>query len=308
MELAQLEAFVQVANHRSFSRAAEALFLTQPSVTARIQSLERELSERLFERNGRTVVLTDAGGAFLPHALRALQAVEEGKESLEGIRNTEFGSLRLGSAMTVCAYVLPKILKQFHQRYPGLSVSVRTGRTEHMLEALLQDEVQVATVRNLSHPEVHTIQLYSDEVVLVSDAEHTFARNRRATILEVAEQPLIFFDKASSYYSLIHSAFRQAGAIPQQAMELDSLEATKKMVEEGLGIALLPKVSVMRELKLGTLVEVKVTDMPPVRREIGLMFRRRRKLSRPVVAFVKFLQEMYQFEMPAQANEIMSPK
>src|SRR6266542_4586380 len=116
MELGQLEAFIQVASHRSFSKAAEVLFLTQPSVTARIQSLEKELGEELFERSGRSVRLTDAGNTFLVYAQRALKDVQEGRDALEALRKTEVGSLRIGSALTISAYVLPKILKTFRAR------------------------------------------------------------------------------------------------------------------------------------------------------------------------------------------------
>src|SRR6185437_8682631 len=111
-------AFVQVAQHRSFSKAAESLFLTQPYVTARIQSLERDLGESLFERNGRGVRLTEMGSAFLPYARRALKALQEGRDALDGMRNLDIGSLKLGSALTVSTYVLPKILKKYCSLYP----------------------------------------------------------------------------------------------------------------------------------------------------------------------------------------------
>ncbi len=299
MDFGQLEAFVQVAARRSFSRAAEVLQLTQPSITARIQALERELGEGLFERGGRGVRLTDAGAIFLPYAERILQMLREGKDSVEEVRSVHAGSLRLGSALTISTYVLPRILHALHSRYPGLEVVVRTGRSEQVLNMLLADEVQVGLVRSLIHPQVETVDLYADEVILVSSPEHPFAAGRWATIEEVAAQPVILFDRGSSYYGLIHGFFRQAGVVPNVAMELDSMEATKRMVEEGLGIALLPRVCLERELKLGTLAEVTISDALPISRRIALIYRKSRKLARTVQALLEMLKSMYQMELPA---------
>jgi DNA-binding transcriptional LysR family regulator len=293
MEFGQLEAFVQVAHLGSFSRAAEALFLTQPSVTARIQSLEKDLGEELFERGGRTIKLNDAGSVFLAYAERALKEVQESRDALESLRNAELGHLRIGSALTISAYVLPRLLKAFRGCYPGVAVSVRTGRSEHVMDMVLADENQVGLVRGLYHPELETVHLYDDEVVLVTHPSHEFAADGCAPIESVGRQPLIFFDKGSSYHGLIHGYFRDAGIVPAHSMELDSMEATKKMVEEGLGIAILPRVSVMRELGLGVLAEVRVTGAPPLKRPIALITRRSRRQSRPVKAFIELLQSTY---------------
>lgn len=304
MELGQLDAFVQVAALHSFSKAAEVLYLTQPSVTARIQTLERELGENLFERTGRSVKLTDAGQTFLVYAERALKDVQEGKDALEALRNAEFGNLRIGSAVTISTYVLPRILKSFRSHYPGVDVSVRTGRSDQVLELLLNDEVQVGLVRSLVHPEIEAIHLYDDEVILVTDHNHGFAQSRTARIEEVSRQPLIFFDKGSSYYGLIHGIFRESSLVPTHAMQLDSMEATKKMVEEGLGIAILPRVSVERELKLGILVEVEITGAPRIKRQIALIYRRNRTHARTVIAFVETLHNMYRFDLPESSKAI----
>ncbi|MFQ6019728.1 MAG: LysR substrate-binding domain-containing protein, partial [Dehalococcoidia bacterium] len=243
MDFGQIEAFVQVAAHRSFSRAAEALQLTQPSITARIQSLERELGEELFERSGRGVGLTDAGNTFLPFASKILQTLRESRDAVEEVRNVEIGSLRVGSALTISTYVLPKILNVFRSHFPRVDVSIRTGRSEQILALLLADEIQVGLVRSLNHPEIETIPLYEDEIVLISNPDHRFAEKGRVGIDKLALEPIILFDRGSSYYSLINGFLRQAGVMPNVAMELDSLEATKRMVEEGLAIALIPRVT-----------------------------------------------------------------
>jgi DNA-binding transcriptional LysR family regulator len=298
LDFGQLEAFVQVAAHHSFSRAAEALQLTQPSITARIQALERELGEKMFERGGRSVRLTDAGTIFLPYAERMLQMLREANESVEEVRSVQAGSLRLGSALTISTYVLPRILHAFHSRYPGVQVVVHTGRSDQVLNMLLSDEVQVGLVRSLVHPDVETVDLYADEVILVANPDHPFAANRQATIEEVGSQSVILADRGSSYYGLIHGLFRQAGVVPNVAMELDSMEATKRMVEEGLGIALLPKVCLERELKQRLLAEVAITNVPAISRQIAFIYRKSRKQAHTVHAFLGVLRSIYGLEMP----------
>lgn len=298
VDFGQVEAFLQVATHKSFTRAAEVLQLTQPSITARIQALERELGEELFERSGRGVRLTDAGTAFLPYAERILQTLQEGRDAVEEVRNIQLGSLRLGAAITISTYVLPRILRAFCQRYPGVDVLIRTGRSEQVMNMLLSDEVQVGLVRSLANPEVETIHIYDDEIVLVCYPGHPFAASRQAKVAEAAGEPIVLFDRGSSYYGLIHGFFREAGVIPNVAMELDSLEATKRMVEEGLGIALVPLVTVERELAAGTLVRVDLVDAGPIKRPISLIYRRRRKRPRTVQAFIDAMGEIYAVPVP----------
>lgn len=293
MDFGQIEAFIQVAQHRSFSRAAEVLQLTQPSITARIQALERELGEELFERGGRGVRLTDAGTAFHPYVERILQTLQEGRDAVEEVRNIQLGSLRLGAALTISTYVLPGILHRFCEAFPGVDVFIRTGRSEQVLSMLLADEVHVGLVRSLANAEVETIDLYDDEIILVAPPEHRFAASGKARVAEAAGEPIVLFDRGSSYYGLINNFFRQAGVIPNVAMELDSLEATKRMVEEGLGIALIPLVTAERELSAGTLVKIDLVDAEPMKRPISLIYRRHRKRPRTVQAFFDTLMEIY---------------
>lgn len=293
MDFGQIEAFTQVATHNSFSRAAEVLQLTQPSITARIQALERELGEELFERGGRGVKLTDAGRVFLPYVEQILQHLQEGRDAVEEVRNVQLGSLRLGSAITISTYVLPGILNRFCKEFPGVDVVIRTGRSEQVLNMLLSDEVQVGIIRALSAPDIETIPLYDDEIVLVANPGHRFAQGGGVTIAEAAREPIVLFDRGSSYYGMIHDLFRKAAVIPNVAMELDSLEATKRMVEQGLGIALVPIATVVRELEQGVLVRVGLTNVQPIKRPISLVYRKNRKRSRTVQAFIDMMADAY---------------
>lgn len=296
--LGQLEAFVQVARHRSFSKAAETLFLSQPSVSARIQNLEKELGEPLFRRNGRSVLLTEVGQTFLPYAERILQSVEAGLEALEALQNLNVGALHLGCAFSISTYVLPKLLKLFTAQHPRIEISTRTGRSEQVIRTLLADEVHAGLVHAVPHPEIEMIHLYDDEIVLVTDPKHPFARRRRVPVDAVVRQPFVFFAHTSNYFRLTSDIFRRANTLPRAAMELDSLEAAKKMVEAGLGITLLPRVSVERELELGFLAEIEIEGVSPLRRPIAFIHRRNRRPNRVVQAFLETLQECYHFRLP----------
>jgi DNA-binding transcriptional LysR family regulator len=299
LELAQLEAFIQVAHHRSFSRAAESLFLTQPSVTARIQSLEREIGERLFERTGRSVTLTDAGHAFMPHAQRALTAVQEGTDAIEAVRHGDVGSIRIGASSSIATYVLPAILKKFREDRPRVHVHLSTGQTEEVIEAMLNGETHLAVTRFAQHPEVESLHLYNDDLTLVVAPGHPFAKKRSVTIAEAGREPFLFFERGSSYHSLIYSMFLRAGVVPESVMELDSMETTKHMVEAGLGVAILPEVSITRERVTGTLVAVDLRDMEqPAQREIGVHVPRNRALARPTRDFLRILTAEYGVENP----------
>ena len=299
VELAQLEAFLQVAQHRSFSRAAEALFLTQPSVTARIQSLEREIGERLFERTGRSVTLTDAGHAFMPHAQRALTAVQEGTDAIEAVRHGDIGSIRIGASDTIATYVLPGILKQFRETRPRVHIHLTTGQTEGIVEKLLAGETHVAVSRLTQHPEVESLHLYNDDLALVCSPSHPFASRGRVTIAEAGKEPFLFFERSSSYHTLVYSMFLRVGVVPESVMELDSMETTKHMVEAGLGIAILPVVSVEREVKAGQLTRVEIRDMEqPAQREVGVHVVRNRILAPPIRDFLRLLTGEYGIANP----------
>lgn len=306
MELAQLEAFLQVAHHRSFSRAAEALFLTQPSVTARIQSLEREIGERLFERTGRSVTLTDAGHAFIPHAQRALTAVQEGTDAIEAVRHGDVGSIRIGASSSIATYVLPAIFKRFRQERPRVHIHLTTGTTEDMLEKLIAGELHVAITRLTQHPEIESLHLYNDDLALVVSPAHPFAAKGRVTVAEAGREPFLFFERSSSYHTLIYSMFLRVGVVPESVMELDSMEATKHMVEAGLGIAILPVVSVDPECEAGTLKRVDIRDMEqPAQREVGVHVLRNRAIAPPLRDFLKLVTTEYGLPNPFDGHRLV---
>jgi DNA-binding transcriptional LysR family regulator len=280
MLLAQVTAFVEVARRGSVSRAAEALFVTQPALTARIQGLERDLGAELFVRTSRGMKLTEAGEAFLPYAVRALGSLTDGRMQVNALERGGAGRLAIGAAPAVSTYVLPTLLKRFAQSHPRVSVSVRTGHSEEMLDLVLREQVDVGIVRALHHRDIASTPLYEEGLVLVAEPGHRFAREGRIRLVEIAGEQLILFDRTSSYHELTSALFRTAGVAPQGVMELDNIDAAKKMVEQGFGVALLPHTSVTDELDAGRLAEVTIRDAQPVRRQIVAI--RRRDAGPPV--------------------------
>jgi DNA-binding transcriptional LysR family regulator len=298
--LGQIEGFLEVARRGNVSRAAEAMFVTQPTLTARLHALERELGEPLFARTRRGMRLTDAGRAFLPYAERAIRAVRDGRQALADARSASAGRLVLGAAPAVSTYVLPALLQRFAAAFPRVEVAVRTGHSEDVLQMLLREEVQLAMVRALRHPDIESVPLYEDKLVLVVPPGHPFAKRSSVGIADVASERLIFFDRTSSYYELTQSFFLSLGVTPREVMELDNIESTKKMVERKLGIALLPLSAVAAELAGKTLVRVGVSDAPSVIQKIVLV--RRRDQGRPSGTVAAFLNLVRQADPTALAS------
>ena len=274
MRLAQIEGFVEVARSQKLGQAASELFITQPALTARIQRLEQELGVPLFVRTPTGMRLTDPGRTFLPWAVRALDAVDEGRRHVEEIARGGAGELAIGAAPAVSTYVLPALLKSFSDDLPNVSLVVRTGHSEEILDMVLRGEVELGLVRALLHPQIQSMPFYEETLVLVTDPSHPFAARTRISIVEIAEAQLILFDRTSSYHGLTSSFFREAGVTPRGVMELDNIDAAKKMVQQGLGVALLPQTAVAGELADGSLVAVRIANVEPARRQIVAVWRK----------------------------------
>jgi DNA-binding transcriptional LysR family regulator len=288
MLLVHIEGFLEVARLNSVSRAAESLYVTQPTLTARLHSLERELGERLFVRARHGMRLTEAGRAFIPYAERAVRALREGRRAIEDLETGSAGQLQVAAAPAVSTYILPAVLESFVAAHPRVEVAVRTGHSEDVLRMVLTDEAQIGLGRALRHPEIQLQPFYEEELILVVAPDHPFGRQGRVAMAELGSEQLIMFDRTSSYYEITHAAFLAAGVTMRGLMELDNIEAAKKMVERGLGVALLPSTAVSRELAAGVLSRVEVSDSGPMRRSIVAM--RRRDAAEPTGVVAAFLE------------------
>ena len=301
MEFPQLEAFLEAANRGSFRRAADDLYLSQPAISARVQTLEEEFGVVLFHRTARGVRLTDMGRTFLPFAQRSMETLRRGKEVLESVRQTSAGILNMATARVIGTYVLPETLHKFHKLYPDTNLHIKVGGSSEVLQMVVDEQVQLGLARFMHHPDVNALHLYDEEAVLVAHPEHPFARTGAAARTQVALEPLIVYDPGdpgSSYFQFINQVWRDAGVTPKVEMNLDSVEAAKNMVQLGLGISFLPRSGVRRELDSGSLSLIALAEAPAVLLPTYLLLRRNQYHDPAVVAFLKLLQETYEVTIP----------
>jgi DNA-binding transcriptional LysR family regulator len=268
MLLAQIEGFIEIARQGNMRRAAFALSISQPALTARLQGLEEELGTTFFRRSHTGMVLTPAGRAFLPHADRAIEAIRSGSSLVRELEHGVIGELALAVAPAVSAYVLPEILVRFVARHPDVRLLVKTGHSEEIVDLVARGEVELGIVRQLRDERVRSRPLYEDELILVAPPDHPFAREGKVDVSEIRHAQLILFDRTSSYYDVTNALFRVAGVIPRGVTEVDNIEAAKRMVERGLGVALLPGTAVADTLSSGSLREIELTGTAMIKRRI----------------------------------------
>lgn len=268
MLLSQIEGFLEIARLGNMRRAATSLSISQPALTARLQALEEELAAALFQRTHTGMVLTPAGRAFLPHADRAIEAIRSGGSLVRELEHGVIGELALAVAPAVSAYVLPEILVRFTERHPDVRLRIRTGHSEEIVDLVLRGEVELGIVRQLRDARVRSRPLYEDELVLIARPDHPFALAGRVDVSEIKHAQLILFDRTSSYYELTNALFRVAGVVPRGVTEVDNIEAARRMVERGLGVALLPGTAVAEALAAGSVREIGLGGVATIRRQI----------------------------------------
>lgn len=273
MQLAQIQGFLEVARQANVSRAASELHITQPALTARLQMLEHELGQPLFVRTRRGVRLTDAGRAFLPYAEQAVSALASGMAQVAEVSVGGSGELALAVAPQVSTYVLPHVLLRYAALHPHVRLVVRTAHSEEIVDLVARVEVHAGLGRLVRNPIVSYRPIYDDELVLVSRPDHALAGREQISREALGEAPLILFDRDSSYYELTTALVREAGVRPRGVIELDNIEAAKRMVAGGLGIALLPRTSVADELADGTLAASRIEGVNLAPRQIGILRR-----------------------------------
>jgi DNA-binding transcriptional LysR family regulator len=293
MQLAQLQGLVEIARTGTIGRAAEQLVISQPALTARLQALEDELGCALVTRGRGGSRLTDAGRALLPYAERAIAAIDEGAQRAREQAGGHAVALAIGAAPAVSAYVLPAVLRRLRATHPDAQLSVRSGHSEELLELVLRGDVQVGVMRPLPHPEITSQPVYDDELMLVAHRGHRFSRLPHIRMRDLAAEQLVMFDRASSYHELTRVMFRSAGVRPRSFLEVDNIDAAKRMVQEELGVALLPRSAVEAELQSQRLRAIRVTDMTPVRRTIVAV--RRRDAEPPTGVLASFLELLLAF-------------
>lgn len=290
MELGQIEAFVEAQRRGSITRAAIALELTQPTLTARLRGLELELGTQLLVRGRRGVSLTPAGRRFLPRAQAALEAVRRGVAEMKAAREGRGGVLALGLATDLALYIAPIALARFARAHPDVEINVRSGRSHAVAEALRAEEIEIALVSQLiALPELASRPLFEEQVPVVVGRAHAFAARGRVGIEELARSGLVMRDPTAYLHAITTQYFAAAGAAPRILMELNNTEACKRVVLAGLGAALLPQMAIHEELRHGELVALRVEGHPAPTRTIHLMTRAGAEISPTANALLRVL-------------------
>ncbi len=290
MELGQIAAFVEAQRRGSITRAAAALELTQPTLTARLRGLERELGTQLLVRSRRGVSLTPAGRRFMPRAQAALEAVRRGVAETKAAREGRGGRLALGLATDLALYIAPVALARFARAHPDVEIDVHSGRSHAVAEALRADEIEIGLTSQLvALPELASRPLFEETVPVVVGRAHPLASHARVDIEELARSGLVMRDAAAYLHAITIAYFADAGTAPRILMELNNTEACKRVVLAGLGAALLPRMAIHEEVRRGELVVLRVEDRPTARRTIHLMTRAGQELSPTANAFLRAL-------------------
>ncbi len=297
MELHQLEAFVAVARERSFTRAAQPLHLTQSAVTRAVASLESELRTRLFDRLGRTVQLTPSGETLLRYAERVLQLTREARDAVSDIESGSMGRLSVGASSTLATYLLPGLLAKFRTAYPAVEISIHTGVSERVRERVRNGAADVGLVTTGPGPAggagdatMTTLPLADLATCVVLPPSHPLANQlsvEPATLL-AGGLPLLLMEVGTNLRGYAEGVL---GSPLSPAMEMDNVEAIKRMIAAGLGVSLLPELAVRVEVAAGTLATLSLTGVPPESgRRIELVYHRGKYLSAALRRFVALLQ------------------
>ncbi len=290
MEIDQVKTFLAVAAHGGFRRAAEVLSVSQPAVSARIQALEDSLGTSLFARGGSKLSLTPAGRTLRPYAEQVLRDIAQARQAVHELQPSAAGALRVAAALSICTYFLPDVLKRYQTAYPKTMVTVRAGHSKEVLKMVLDGEADMGVARALNHPDIETTTLRDDPLVLTGHPRHPNARLPRIPLEQLETWPLIFYDRGSSDWTLTQGLFRRAGLLPNVVLEVETIEAAKRMVERGLGLGFLPLIAVAQELRSGRLRAIEIVDSEPLHRNLDVIHLRHQPLTPEALAFLKLLR------------------
>ena len=304
MDLSSLQVFLMVAREQSFSRAAEKLYRTQPAVSIFVRNLEDWVGQPLFVRGTGAGKLTEAGALLVAYAERMLNLREEARRSLEDLAGLRRGRLALGVNESSIHALLPA-LERFRKRYPKIEIAIHRVFSRDIPREILNYrlDIGIASYRP-SDEALAAIEFLRDDLTLVVPPRHRFARRRKISIRELGEEVFIAHIVASPYRERVIQLFARHRVPLRMEVEMPTIEGIKRFVERGMGVAIVPRMCVQREVERGQLAEVHIREMK-LRRDLFLIFRRDRPLSQAAKAFIGILlprQELSRDLIPANAD------
>ncbi len=298
MDLRQVEIFYYVAKHRSFSKAATALSLTQPTISGHIKALETSLNLVLFDRIGRDVQLTHAGDILYGHAKRLVDTKHAALQGIEELRDGLRGELTLGGSSIPGQYVLPRILGQFQPQYPGINIVLHITDTMETLERVVRGDFELGIVgAQVSHAHVAYHPFVEDELVLAISAHHPWADLDRVSLDNLTTAPFIQRERGSGSRLVVERALAEAGLPPARLhvmAEMGTTEAIKQGIKAGLGVSIMSSLALSDERTAGSIRTVTIDGLS-IRRHFSIIRHTGRALSPLAQTFETFLHALTPF-------------
>lgn len=296
MELRQLRYFLAIARHLHFTRAAAELFVAQPALSQQIKLLEREVGVELFDRTGRRVRLTTAGAAFRVWAERILRDVESARAEMAEFAGLARGRVMVGTlpAQILGPVDLPALLAAFHDRYPGIEISLREEFPRELVRLLHSGQIDLAVgvvIEGLPLPDIDTLSIFTDDLVLIVAAHHLLAPRREASLMDLADEPFVLFKPESVIRALVTERCAAVGFAPHVQYESNEIGTLRGLVARGLGVSVVPRSVVASPGPPVALLTIKEL---PVKRTIALLWSVGRFQSAAARAFLAFAQSHLQ--------------
>ena len=289
----RLQVFHAVAKHLSFTKAADALFMTQPAVTFQIRQLEQHFNTRLFDRTQGRIALTPAGATALEYAERILALSAELDSRLKDMSGQLVGPLLIGASTTIADYLLPQILGQFRAVCPGVAPRLFVGNSESVQDRVGERALDIGFIEGDSHlPTLVSECLCEDELQLVCAPGHPLARHKSVSASALVKHAYLSREQGSGTREVTDHYLEKAGFAPNaldMVMEASSPEALKGLVAAGMGFAVMSRVSVTKEVSLGLLVRVPLS--PPLKRQLTVVYPKERIQGGIVKTFVQFAKK-----------------
>jgi LysR family transcriptional regulator, low CO2-responsive transcriptional regulator len=290
MDFDQLQTFLEVARHASFSRAAEKRYRTQPAISSQIRGLEDEVGAKLFDRSGGKVCLTEAGKFFQVYAQETIDAHKLMLVSVAEMEHVPRGGISVGANEGTCLHILPEVFADFKAKYPGVSVNIKRADYARILEWVTDNSVDFGVVSlPVKDNRLTTVLIHEDGLVVIAPRHHPVGKLKSATVRELAKFPLVL-PKAGHTRDALEDLFRERGLKPNCSMELDSSELLKRFVAAGVGIGFISRSNVQEDVRAGVLMAVPMADAK-VQRDLALVFRKDKTLSRASLAFIEIAKK-----------------
>lgn len=302
MNLQHLRYFLAVVRTGRFTEAARQLHITQPTVSSAIAELEQTLGVRLFHR-GRQVELTLEGRTLVDYAVQIEDLLDEARDRVAGGLAQPGDSFRFGAIDAAVIYMLPELLRDYVSAHPEVEVAIEVGPTSrHLVDEVVANRAEFALVSlPVEHPRLVVQPLLDDDMPLVVGPSHRLARRQRVRLQDLMDEPLILFQPDSVSRRIVDEPFLEAGLTPRAVMEMRSPEAMRALVEAGVGISFLPRMTVAESLQSGALHEVRVGGVS-LRRQIGLAWRQGRYFGPAVRALLEAIVSRYGLQPEWQSH------